>query len=98
MLGANNLTAKTGQFPKSAKKGRFKWSRAWLQLFLVVGSIFMAYPLIYVLLASFTTQKAFTNSVWIPIPDSLYTGNYTRFFSGAGQEIGTWVFNTLIRV
>ncbi len=98
MLGANNLSAKTGRLPKADKTVRFKWSKVWLQLFLIVGSLFMAYPLIYVLLASFSTQRAFTNSTWVPIPDSLYTGNYTRFFSGAGQEIGTWVLNTLIRV
>jgi multiple sugar transport system permease protein len=98
MLGANNLSAKSGQLPKAAKTVRFKWSKFWLQLFLIVGSVFMAYPLIYVLLASFSTQRAFTNSTWIPIPDSLFMGNYTRFFSGAGQEVGTWVFNTLIRV
>lgn len=98
MLGAENLTAKPGQLPEAANKRRFKWSRVLLQLCLAVGSLFMAYPLIYVLLASISTQKAFTQSTWIPIPDSFYTGNYSRFFSGAGQEVGLWIMNTLIRV
>jgi multiple sugar transport system permease protein len=98
MLGANKLSVTPGQVHPASKRPRFKVSRLWIQFFLMVGSLFMAYPLIYVLLASISTQKAFTNSTWIPIPDSFYTENYTRFFSGAGQEIGTWIMNTLIRV
>lgn len=98
MLGANKLSAKPAQLPRASKKSRFTWSKLWMQLFLIVGSLFMAYPLIYVLLASFSTQRAFTQSTWIPLPDSLYMGNYSRFFSGAGQELGGWIINTLIRV
>jgi multiple sugar transport system permease protein len=98
MLGANNLSAKPGQMPAVKNKAPFKWNRVFLQIFLVLGSIFMAYPLIYVLFASFSSQKVYAQSTWLPIPDSFYLNNYSRFFSAAGNEVGGWIINTLIRV
>lgn len=98
MLGANKLSARTGQMPAAKNKTPFKWNRVFLQIFLVIGSFFMAYPLIYMVLASFSTQKIYAQSTWAPIPDSFYLNNYSRFFSAAGSEVGTWIINTLIRV
>jgi multiple sugar transport system permease protein len=76
-----------------------KWSSVLIQLILVVGSVLMAFPLIYQLVASFCTQVAFTNSSWFPIPTSLYLGNYQRvLFALQAGNLPLWIFNTLVRI
>ncbi|GCE51172.1 multiple sugar transport system permease protein [Thermosporothrix hazakensis] len=75
------------------------WGQTLAQLVLIAGSIFMAFPLVYQLVASFCTQQAFLHSGWFPIPDSLYLGNYVQAFVALQTgNLLVWIFNTLVRI
>jgi multiple sugar transport system permease protein len=77
--------------------GRLRWDRVAIQAILIIGSILMAYPLLFGLLASVSTIEAYTRSTWLPIPDSLYLENYTVLFT-TQSKIPLWVLNTLLRI
>ncbi len=98
MLSVEKLSSKTSKLPGASRKLRIKWSRLAFQLLLIVGSIFMAYPLVYGVMSSLSSLTVFTNSTWLPLPDTLYLENYSRVFASSGKEVGQWVINTLIRI
>jgi multiple sugar transport system permease protein len=80
------------------------WQRLWLrrhqltiQLILVIGSIFMAYPLAFGVAASVSTLQDYAQSTWFPKPTSLYLENYIALFT-AQSRILLWLINTLLRI
>lgn len=69
-----------------------------LHLFLIGGSLVMAYPLLFGAIASVTSQadyNAYTSI--LPAPKSLFGGHYATLFS-LGTNIPYWFFNTLLRI
>lgn len=93
-------TVRISQGGQRAKRP-IKWSGILVQCVLIVGSILMAFPLIYQFVASFCTSAAFTSSGWFPIPNSLYLGNYQQVLFALQVQAGSlpeWVLNTFIRI
>jgi len=68
-----------------------------IQLILIVGSVIMAYPLLFGVLASLSTLESYNNSTWIPIPNPLTFENYAVLFTRQ-SNILLWVVNTLLRI
>lgn len=71
-------------------------SRIALYAFLIVTSIVMFYPLLFMLVAGFTSRVDYQQSTWFPIPKSLYLDNWAGFLSR--PDLWHWIGNTLIRV
>ncbi len=68
-----------------------------MQLILIVGSFLMAYPLIFAIVTSFSTQEAYLQSSWMPNPNPLSFITYTQLVQ-ASSKAPQWVLNTIIRV
>lgn len=81
----------------AGRKRRLQSNRIWLHLVLIVGSLAMAYPLIFGLAASFSTLESYAQSSWFPVPDSLNIENYVALFT-AQSNIMLWVLNTVLRI
>lgn len=64
---------------------------------LIIGSVVMAYPLLYAVMGSLCSIEDFIASPILPIPRTLYLENYTVMAS-ASFPILLWVKNTLIRI
>lgn len=70
-------------------------SRVLLYLFLIVTSLIMAYPLLFILVAGFTSQPDYQRSTWFPMPSALYFDNWIEFLRS--PDLLIWVGNTLVR-
>jgi multiple sugar transport system permease protein len=72
--------------------------RALLHLILIIGSVAMAYPLVFALIGSFATVEAYakTETPWLPIPNVAYIGNYIFIFS-TRTPVLRWIVNTAAR-
>ena len=69
--------------------------------FLIIGSIIMAYPMVYAVIGSLNDMESFYRNPWLPIPDKLSLENYTVLFSADFAKLAPlwrWVLNTLIRI
>ncbi len=77
---------------------RWQWSRVAVYFIIITGSIFMAYPLLYGVMASISTQAIFSRSAWLPLPDTLYLDNYIKVYSSTGSDVLKYTANTLIRI
>ena len=66
-----------------------------IHLALIAGSLVMAFPFVYGLLASFSTLPEYETSVFLPIPHQLSLENLQAVFSGA--DFGTMYRNSTIR-
>jgi len=75
----------------------FSFGRLLVYTALIVGSLVMAYPMIYALTGSFCNIEDFYASPWLPIPRQLYLENYTVMLT-ASFPIFVWVRNTLLRI
>jgi multiple sugar transport system permease protein len=75
----------------------FSFGRGLIYATLIVGSLVMAYPLIYAIAGSFCNIEDFYASPWLPIPRQLYLENYTVMLT-ASFPIFVWVRNTLLRI
>ena len=82
--------------PKTARRPSL--GRGVMYLVLIVGSLVMAYPLIFGLTASFCTVEEFNRSGLICIPSELHLDNYAILATQAGAQIWLWLFNTVLRV
>lgn len=68
---------------------------------LIIGSIIMAYPMLYAVLGSLNTLETFYARPWLPFPPTLYLENYTVLFTARFLELAPvwkWALNTLIRI
>jgi multiple sugar transport system permease protein len=63
-------------------------------IFLIISSFIMIYPVLFMALGSFTTQRRFLEAVFLPIPNTLNLHLFERAF-GAG--VGEAYMFTLIR-
>ena len=68
-----------------------------LYVVLVIGSMVMAYPLLFGLLASFTDLPTYRETLLVPIPFPPTLENYQQFAT-LSTSIPKWVMNTMIRV
>jgi multiple sugar transport system permease protein len=83
------------------KRKRIVWGRAILYAVLIIGSLGMAFPMMYAVLGSFCDLEDFYRNPWFPVPTKLYLNNWTMFFSNefnSQTPLWTWVLNTLIRI
>src|SRR5579863_860027 len=62
---------------------------------LILGSIVMAYPFVYGLLAGLTTLPEFERAILVPVPGRLSLDNLNAVFAGA--DFGTMFRNSTIR-
>jgi len=62
----------------------------------MLGSIVMAYPLIFSAVASITSLEDYQASTWFPIPRSPTLTHYEQFF--ASGYVSAWISNTGIRM
>ncbi len=70
--------------------------RVFLYIFLILTSLIMFYPLLFMLAAGFTNMVDYQQSTWFPIPTSLYLDNWREFLTR--DDLLRWLMNTLIRV
>lgn len=68
-----------------------------LHSFLLYGSLIMAYPLIFGVLASFMGQTEYAQTTWLPIPAPAIFDNYEMMLSFT-NNVPRWIGNTLIRI
>jgi multiple sugar transport system permease protein len=81
--------------------GLRSWERMLLYGVLIVGSIVMSYPLVFMIFGSLTDMQDFYATPWLPIPRKLYLDNYTTMFTREFMiraNFWLWVWNTLLRV
>ncbi|TFG69091.1 MAG: carbohydrate ABC transporter permease [Anaerolineales bacterium] len=78
-------------------KKRLNLGRVVIYTLLIVGSIIMAYPLVYAVMGSLSTIEDYIASPIMPIPRHFYLENYTIMLT-ADFPIFRWIFNTLIRI
>ncbi|MDF1513182.1 MAG: carbohydrate ABC transporter permease [Anaerolineae bacterium] len=78
-------------------KKKLNLGRVFTYILLIVGSLIMAYPLVFAILGSLCNIEDFYSSPILPIPRHLYLENYTIMIT-ADFPIFRWVFNTLIRI
>lgn len=79
-------------------RNRLTWQRLLLHTVLLSGSLIMAYPLIFGLLASFMDYNSYrATTTWLPIPTDPTLDNYRQIFSLA-TYIPRWIGNTLVRI
>lgn len=91
------MTVASVQTPRRPRSRRARAGRTATHLLISIGSIVMAYPLLYSLLGSFMSIDDYFNSSWLPIPNSLFLDNYAALATGSG-DLGHWLVVTLIRV
>lgn len=72
------------------------WTLITLYVLLIAGTLVMAYPLIFGLLASFTDLATYRQAIFLPIPNPATGENYEQLMS-LSTNIPRWVFNTIIR-
>ncbi|MBA3943068.1 MAG: carbohydrate ABC transporter permease [Herpetosiphonaceae bacterium] len=70
--------------------------RVTLHTILILGSIVMAFPLVFAAAASLTTQADFIRSPWFPKPTPTLLNYRVLLFSA--DKFPRWVFNTLVRI
>ncbi len=75
---------------------RFSFSRLFLYAFLLTTSAVMFYPLLFMLVAGFTSRVDYQQSTWFPTPQSLYLDNWAEFLRR--PDLYRWLGNTLLRV
>ncbi|RIK47489.1 MAG: hypothetical protein DCC57_14295 [Chloroflexi bacterium] len=75
---------------------RFTFNRFLIYAILIIGSLVMAYPLLFGIAASFSSIEAYNRSTWFPVPD-LYLENYIALLT-AQSRIVLWVVNTVVRI
>jgi len=83
------------------KRRNIVWGRAVLYAILIVGSLAMAFPMMYAVMGSLCDLEDFYANPWFPIPTKVYLKNWTMFFSNdfnSQTPLWTWVVNTLIRI
>src|SRR5262245_15905829 len=73
------------------------WKRLALYILLSTGSLIMAYPLVFSMIASLGTQQEFARSTWIVISNPPTFNNYNQVF-GTADKVPGWILNTLIRI
>jgi multiple sugar transport system permease protein len=73
------------------------WRRVLLYVLLSIGSLIMAYPLLFGMAASLATQAEFSKATWIVVSNPPTANNYVKVFTTA-DKVPIWIFNTLIRV
>jgi multiple sugar transport system permease protein len=56
----------------------------------------MAYPLIFILVAGFTSLEDYQRSTWFPMPTAVYFDNWVAFLTS--DDLLIWLGNTLLRV
>jgi multiple sugar transport system permease protein len=78
-------------------KKKVNLGRVFTYTLLIVGSLIMAYPLVYALLGSLCNIEDFYANPILPIPRQLYLENYTIMVT-ADFPIFRWIYNTLIRI
>lgn len=76
---------------------RLKFGRLVMYAVLIVGSLFMAFPLLYGFFGSLCSFEEFYNSPLFPFPRHLYLENYRVLFTPS-VSLGLWVANTLVRI
>jgi multiple sugar transport system permease protein len=74
-----------------------RFSRVLTYLILILGSLVMAFPLVYAVMGSFNDLEDFYASPWFPVPRQLYLENYLVLFTPK-VELWRWTLNTLIRI
>lgn len=79
------------------KKRPITPARIIIYALLIVGSMIMAYPLLYAVLGSLCNIEDFLASPILPMPRHLYLENYTVMVT-ASFPIFLWVKNTLVRI
>ena len=82
-------------------RARMQPGQIFIYAFLIIGSIIMAYPMVYAVIGSLNDMESFYRNPWLPIPDKLYLENYTVLFSADFAKLAPlwrWVLNTLIRI
>lgn len=75
--------------------------RIFIYIFLLVGSVMMAYPMVYAVLGSLNDMETFYRTPWFPFPTKLILENYAVLFTTTFNQqapVWKWVFNTLIRI
>ncbi len=72
------------------------FGRVMLYVFLISTSLIMAYPLIFILVAGFTSLEDYQRSTWFPIPSAIYFDNWVQFLTS--NDLLIWIGNTLLRV
>jgi multiple sugar transport system permease protein len=83
------------------KRARMQPGQIAIYIFLLIGSIMMAYPMLYVLLGSFNTMETFYRTPWFPLPNPPSFENYAALFTPAFNNLAPiwqWALNTLIRI
>lgn len=78
-------------------KKKLDLGRLFVYVLLIVGSLIMAYPLVYAFLGSLCNIEDFAASPILPLPRHLYLENYTIMVT-ADFPIFRWIANTLIRI
>ena len=66
---------------------------------LVIGSIVMAFPMVFAISGSLTDMEDFYASPWFPFPTKFYPENYRILFSTtftSQVQIWRWIANTLV--
>lgn len=71
------------------------WKRVLLYVFLISTSLVMAYPLLFMLVAGFTSLTDYQQSTWFPAMSEIYMDNWGEFLGR--DELPLWIFNTLVR-
>lgn len=71
-------------------------NRVFLYIFLIVTSLIMFYPLLFMVVASFTSRVDYQQSTWFPTPSVIYLDNWTEFLTR--DDLFVWIGNTMIRV
>ncbi len=80
-----------------SRRPRFKISRGILYALLIITSLVMAFPLVFMLLGSIGTTADYTRSPWLPVPSAPTLENYGIILNPGKTEVWKWVVNTLIR-
>ena len=52
-----------------------------IHILLILGSMVMVYPLVYGMVASFTSQAEYIRSTWMPFPSGFFLKNYADLFN-----------------
>lgn len=83
------------------KRKAMEPGRIAIYAFLVIGSVMMAYPMVYAVLGSLNTMETFYLTPWFPFPWQPTFENYavvvTPTFNNMAP-VWKWVINTLIRI
>jgi len=75
--------------------------RVLIYAILIIGSIVMAFPMVFAISGSLTDMEDFYRSPWFPFPTKFYPDNYRILFSTTFTtqvQIWRWIANTLVRI